>query len=257
MNSNFGLLFLLIVPFSSAETTKQLEANLTCYGELSFFLNGKQFGRNDQTNITSTYSLKPGTEVLAVRCRNYRHKPWILGSVSNGLVTDTRWKCTSLQEHLKKNNLFWRNPYFDDSQWAQAIAKFSNQEANPWGKVLGIRDEALWISTADENHTRLFCRRRLSDLSLKRAKDSLMGMFQATIDDVDHALLHRPRSQHEVGDVMQCFKKCQGDSQCHSFNFEHDSVLPTRKCELNDATKGQDPVNYVRRPGYTYYENAE
>ena len=81
-------------------------------------------------------------------------------------------------------------------------------------------------------------------------------MFQATIDDVDHAFL-RTRSQHEVGDVIECFNKCQGDSQCHSFNFEHDSVLPTRKCELNGATKDQDPVNYVRRPGYTYYENVE
>ena len=81
-------------------------------------------------------------------------------------------------------------------------------------------------------------------------------IFQATLDDVDHALSSHPRSQHEVSDVIQCFGKCQDDSQCLSFNFQYTSVLPTKKCELNGVTKGQDPENYVKRPGYTYYENA-
>lgn len=85
----------------------------------------------------------------------------------------------------------------------------------------------------------------------------LTGVFQATVDYVDHALFHHPRSQHRVSDVIDCFKKCQGDSQCLSFNFQHESVLPTRRCELNGATKLQDPMNYVGRPGYTYYENGE
>ena len=84
----------------------------------------------------------------------------------------------------------------------------------------------------------------------------LTGIFQATLDDVDHALSSHPRSHHEVSDVMQCFKICQDDPQCLSFNFEYISSLPTKKCELNDVTKGQDPKHYVRRPGYTYYENA-
>ena len=83
-----------------------------------------------------------------------------------------------------------------------------------------------------------------------------VGIFQAKLDDVDHALSSRSRSQHEVSDIMQCFQKCRDDSHCLSFNFEYTSVLPTKKCELNDLTKGQDPKNYVKRPGYMYYENV-
>lgn len=143
---------------------------------MSFFLHGKRVGTNNQTNIPSTFILEPGTKVLAVRCVNYRDRPWILGSVSNGLVTDSRWKCFSLPKQEMLKGLSWTASYFDDSQWAQAVANFSNQEDNPRGRVPDIRDEALWIATAAENYTRLFCRRRLSDLSPKRVKGSAKGM---------------------------------------------------------------------------------
>ena len=56
---------------------------------------------------------------------------------------------------------------------------------------------------------------------------------------------------------MQCYKKCQDDPKCLSFNFEYTSSLPLKNCELNGVTKRQDPNNYVKRPGYIYYENVE
>jgi len=177
-----------------------------------------------------------------------------MGSGSNGLVTDTRWKCFSASEQEILNGLSWATSLFDDTHWAQAVANFSNREESPLGKVPGISDEAFWISAADQDHSRLYCRRRLSEVSIKRANSK--DIFQATLDDVDHALSSYPRSQHDVRDVMQCFRKCQDDTQCLSFNFEYTSVLPTKKCELNYVTKGQDPKNYVTRPGYTYYENV-
>ena len=162
--------------FHAAKTSHQLEAKFTCYGELSFFLHGKQVGTYNQTSIPLTHAVNPGTEVLAVRCINYREKPWILGSVSNGLVTDTRWKCFSLPKQEIFKGLYWTRSLFDDSQWAQAVANFSNQEDNPWGRVPVIKNEALWISTIAENYPRLFCRRRLSDLAPKREKSSSKGM---------------------------------------------------------------------------------
>ncbi|KAJ7365434.1 hypothetical protein OS493_005541 [Desmophyllum pertusum] len=249
---NIFACLLIFIPFSTAETTKQFEATFTSNGKLLLYLDGERVVLNNTLNYT--VNINPGTEVLLVQCRNSRKQPWIIGSASNGLVTDTRWKCRSFPKHEKPGKVaHWSKLDTDDTHWAQAVAK------SPHEKIPDVREEALWISTADESHSRLFCRRMLSDLSPRRVQNPFLnGIFQTTIDDVDHALLRdRPRSQHEVGDVMQCFKKCQGDSQCHSFNFEHDSGLPTRKCELNGATKGQDPVNYVRRPGYTYYENVE
>ena len=79
--------------------------------------------------------------------------------------------------------------------------------------------------------------------------------FQTKLDGVDYALLGQPLSEHDVIDVIECFRKCRDDSQCLSFNFEYKSVLPTRKCELHAITKNWDPKDYVMRPGYTYYES--
>ena len=83
-----------------------------------------------------------------------------------------------------------------------------------------------------------------------------VGVFQATLADVDHALFSHSRSQHEVSDVMQCFKRCHNDSQCLSFNFEYATVKLSKTCELNGVTKNQDPNHYVSRPGFTYYEKV-
>ena len=128
------------------------------------------FVSNNSANISSNYTLNQGSQVLAVKCINNQSQPWIMGSVSNGLVTDTRWKCISPPDKEMVNSLTWATDMFDDSNWAQAVADFSNGAESPWGIVPDISDEALWISTANKNNSRLFCRRRLSEVSLKRAK---------------------------------------------------------------------------------------
>ena len=116
----------------------------------------------NSTNISATYNFDPETQdQLFVRCRNSKQKPWILGSVSNGLVTDMRWKCFSILKDESRN--FAGLKFFNDySHWAQAVAHFSNTEGSPWGKVQDISSKAFWISTAEDNHSKLFCGSRLS-----------------------------------------------------------------------------------------------
>lgn len=145
-----------------------------CNGELSFYveISGELLVSNHSPNIASNYILKPGTEVVAVKCRNFHSKPWLIGSISNGLVTDTRWKCISLTRKQIWKDLTWAKRHTDDGQWAQAAANYSNLEMIP-----NIEDGALWISTAVPGHSRLFCRRRLSDLSPKWANSLSKGML--------------------------------------------------------------------------------
>ena len=111
-----------------------------------------------------------------MRCRNGHSKPWLIGSVSNGLVTDTRWRCFSLNKTAPRQRQFRYNKA-DDSQWPQAFASFANREDSPWGKISGITEDASWISTVEEDHTRLFCRRRLTDLSPKWKEFASKGML--------------------------------------------------------------------------------
>ena len=159
----------------AAKSTKQLQTNVTCNGKLTFYdsqLNMLVVTTNP-ANISSTYTLNPGTEVLAMKCRTYKSKPWIMGSASNGLVTDTRWKCLSLKGDETVEGRTWAfERDFDDSHWTQAVANFSNREGSPWGKVPDISEDAFWISTAAEDDLKLYCRRRLSEVLLKRTRSN-------------------------------------------------------------------------------------
>ncbi|CAH3175559.1 unnamed protein product, partial [Porites evermanni] len=228
---------------------------ITCNGELAFYdqRRDKLVVSRSPANISLWSTSDSGIQVLAVSCHNNKTKPWIKGSVSNGMVTDDRWKCFS-QEKEGLDNMSWVTSLFDDTHWAQAVANYSNTHS-PWGKVPDISNNAFWISTADKDDSKLICRRRLSEVSLIRKRSN--RIFQATLDDVDHSLLSHLRSRHKVRDVIDCFKKCRDDQQCLSFNFQYTTVVPSKNCELNGVTRGQDPKNHVRRPGYTYYENVE
>ena len=161
------------------DITKQLQVQLTCNGELSVYNRPRLHVLNNAANVSSNYTLHPGTEVLAVRCLNYKNQPWILGNISNGMVTDTRWKCFSLPRHEMMSDLKWAKSDFNDSHWAQAIAGFSNRGDGVWGRIPDVSDAALWISTSNKDDQRLFCRRNLSDgadVLRKHVEDFSRGM---------------------------------------------------------------------------------
>ena len=151
----------------SGKTSESLEANFSCKGELTVFTFGDYKTRTQNStweNNVVNVTVKSKTSHLAVRCRNYHQKPWLIGSVSNGLVTDTRWKCIGLKRGESAQILFWRKTA-DVSHWPQAFANHTKREDSLWGKISGISEDALWISTVEEDHVRLFCRRKLSDLA--------------------------------------------------------------------------------------------
>ena len=135
---------------------------MTCKGTMAVYSGKVQ--REQQADITVSYhyDITPKTEILTVRCKNFNSKPWILASLSNGMYTDTRWKCFSFPREKNISSRTVGRPHFNDSHWAQAVAGFSNRGESPWGKALGIKDEARWISTGEDN-PRLLCRRNLSD----------------------------------------------------------------------------------------------
>ena len=163
----------------SAKITKQLQVKITCDGLMTVY-SGRLQPEHSTKNVSANYTITPGNEILALRCRNFNSKPWILGSFSNGMITDPRWKCFSFPKDEHFNGNPWTNPEFNDNHWAQAVAGFSNRGENPVGKVMGINDDALWISTAEDN-PRLFCRRNLSDdstLPLTSIQDISSGMSE-------------------------------------------------------------------------------
>ena len=178
---NYNRIFSLFVCIChvSAKITKQLQVKITCDG-LTTVYSGRLQPEHSSKNVSAIYAITPGSEILAVRCRNFNSKPWILGSFSNGMITDPRWKCFSFPKDEHFNGNPWTKLEFNDNHWAKAVAGFSNQGESPVGKVMGINDDALWISTAEDN-PRLFCRRNLSDdatLPLTSIQEISRGMSE-------------------------------------------------------------------------------
>ena len=109
---------------------------------------------NDWT-IASIYQIPGDTKVLSLIGTNDPdgNKYGILGSTSNGLLTNGTWKCSSVYYSG------WNSPDFDDQEWplAKEVAKHG---VSPWGTINGIAKTAKWIWANNYNHT-VYCRLKL------------------------------------------------------------------------------------------------
>ena len=109
---------------------------------------------NDWT-IPSIYKIPGDTKVLSVIGTNAPDgSPYgILGSTSNGLLTNETWKCSS--------DLYpgWNFPDFDDRDWP--LAKVVGHHGDKtWKTIDGIAKTAKWIWAKNYEHT-VYCRLKL------------------------------------------------------------------------------------------------
>ena len=75
----------------------------------------------------------------------------IIGSFSDGVVTDSTWKCNSDKEPE------WALPEFQDDQWKKA--EETSPEKGGTNGMTEISSKAKWIHiTADDSKQNLFCR---------------------------------------------------------------------------------------------------
>ena len=121
---------------------------------MEIFADGQSLGTDSNWRNPTTYLVPGNTRVLSVAGKELGQKnSAILGSTSNGLVTNETWKCSSV---LSPG---WNSPDFDDRDWpfAQVIA---NHGDLPWRKIRGIVETAKWIWAKNYKHT-VYCRLKL------------------------------------------------------------------------------------------------
>ena len=82
-----------------------------------------------------------------------------LGVFSNGVVTDSSWKCN---ESSILPDSGWEQNEFTDDTWPSAFVRHDNSGQDRSTHVFGIPKDVHWISTENHNATRFICRRRLS-----------------------------------------------------------------------------------------------
>ena len=92
-----------------------------------------------------------GTKVVAIHAKDYGGPAVILGSFSNGQVTNTTWKC-----HSSPVPSEWALADFDDSCWPAAVEHLRSK------KIHNIADDAKWIWTKEsKSDNEVYCRVRL------------------------------------------------------------------------------------------------
>lgn len=114
---------------------------------MEMFIDGKSLGEHHCDWKKIKQFLIPGfTKVVSVKGMSASLDSGILGSFSNGLVTNESWKC-SLHWFLG-----WSSPDFDDSPWSAAVV------VAEYGNIPGIDPAAKWIWTNPRGFDEAYCR---------------------------------------------------------------------------------------------------
>ena len=122
----------------------------------------------DDWNKTSAISVSDSTQVIGIACYDYGVKPGILASVSNGLLTDASWSCSSVLE------AGWEDPSFvaNSGNWQVATTMGRNGDSpSPWNRQISHIDaDAEWIWTARNSwptyiDQTVYCRKALTEPS--------------------------------------------------------------------------------------------
>ena len=130
-----------------------ITAVFTCDAGMEMFADGVSLGRDNDWRLSTEYVIPGNTRVISVAGVDFGHQYGILGSLSNGMVTNASWKCNTAEYSG------WKSPDFDDSNWPVAV-EVAKHGDSPWGNRAGIALTAKWIWTAGDPDN-VYCRLRL------------------------------------------------------------------------------------------------
>jgi len=132
---------------------ENITAVFTCDDEMEMFADGVSLGKDINWEISTEYVIPGNTRVISVSGIDKGHQYGILGSLSNGLVTNASWKCDNVKY------LGWNSPAFNDSNWPAAV-EVAKHGDGPWNNITGIAPTAKWIWTSGQPDN-VYCRLRL------------------------------------------------------------------------------------------------
>ena len=131
-----------------------ITANITCDNKCTIYADGKNLGEDNAHWYTaSQFTFPQGTRVIGIHGIDVGGVAALMGSFSNGMLTDSKWKCspTYFQE--------WSSESFNDSQWPAAVV-YGTHFTSPWTRRIDhIASGAKWIWTADNGgDNNVYCR---------------------------------------------------------------------------------------------------
>lgn len=126
---------------------------ISCDDKMVVYADGVQVGKdNGKWFMSNIYKFPATTKVVAIEGINVGGPAGIIGSFSNGMVTDETWRCHNA---LVPN---WNLPDFDDSSWPGAVVVVRKEEL----KGPRVAKEAKWIWTGNvASDFKVYCRGQL------------------------------------------------------------------------------------------------
>ena len=153
---------------------------LTGDDNLTVFANGRLVGYNGGTwNAARWFSFPSATKVITVFVYNGPNGfGGFLGVFSNGVVTDSSWKCN---ESSIKPEDGWEQTNFTDNTWPNAFVRQDNSGRQSSTRVIGIPNDVHWISAENHEATRFTCRRRFSkEERLRKSSKYSVSLFSVS-----------------------------------------------------------------------------
>lgn len=130
---------------------------LTGDDKLTVYVDGVLVGENGGHWYASKwFSFSSKTKLIAVSVTNIPGGyGGFLGVFSNGVVTDSSWKCKETHSPV----VGWERLDFSDDEWPYAYITYSNSGSLA---VDGIPPDVHWITPANHYADRFLCRRRFN-----------------------------------------------------------------------------------------------
>ena len=142
--------------------TEVTQASFSCYQSMVIYADGKRaikneivrFGEVDcSDNLPINFTIPQESKVVAIMAQANEGTAKIIGSFADGVVTDSKWKCSS------RNVLGWTLPQFNDSLWLPAKeVPATDLEATIDTQISGVLSSANWIQTKGLLSQMMFCR---------------------------------------------------------------------------------------------------
>ena len=108
---------------------------------MELFADGISLGRDKDRRTTTDFVIPGNTKIIAVAAKSFHLHLGIRGSFSNGLVTNSSWKCSDRFHHG------WKLRGFNDRDWPAAVEIINHQGDGLEGNIAGIDPTAKWIWT--------------------------------------------------------------------------------------------------------------
>ncbi|XP_078362114.1 uncharacterized protein LOC144646407 isoform X2 [Oculina patagonica] len=168
-----GILWLCTrITLSNQSNPTDFVGVLTGDDNLTVFADGRLVGYNSGSwRAARWFSFSGTTKTITVSVHN-NHQGYggFLGIFSNGVVTDSSWKCK--ETNTTENG--WQDTNFTDDAWPYAYVRYNN--TGSYG-VMGIPPYIRWISSANHKASRFICRRRFSteETASNRTLISILG----------------------------------------------------------------------------------